>query len=173
MMRLYIAGPDVFHPQAQQLGEGKKALCAEFGFEGVFPFDNGVEITGENSFREGVAIYQGNCHLMEGCQLMIANMTPFRGIGMDNGTAFEMGYMQARGARLFGYTLCEALYEARANTANAGRDADGMAVEGFEMVDNLMMVGALEAPVVIVPADPMSVPAHLEAFKQVLASIRQ
>ena len=37
---IYLAGPDVFLPNAIEVGKKKKAICEEFGFEGLFPADN-------------------------------------------------------------------------------------------------------------------------------------
>src|SRR5690606_8586836 len=39
---LYLAGPDVFRPDARERGRELKALCAEFGIEGLFPLDQEV-----------------------------------------------------------------------------------------------------------------------------------
>ena len=33
---LYLAGPDVFHPDAAGLGRAKQALCAAYGFRGLY-----------------------------------------------------------------------------------------------------------------------------------------
>jgi nucleoside 2-deoxyribosyltransferase len=35
--------------------------------------------------------------MMQQCDLAIAQLTPFRGVSMDVGTAVELGYMHARG----------------------------------------------------------------------------
>ena len=43
-MRVYLAGPDVFHPDAVTLGQRKKELCAQFGLVGVFPLDNDLDL---------------------------------------------------------------------------------------------------------------------------------
>ena len=37
--RIYLAGPEVFLPDAQAMGARKAALCAAHGLEGVFPLD--------------------------------------------------------------------------------------------------------------------------------------
>ena len=50
---------------------------------------------------------------MDGVDLVIANMTPFRGPSMDVGTAVELGYSFARGLPVFGYTNIVDDYEAR------------------------------------------------------------
>jgi nucleoside 2-deoxyribosyltransferase len=41
-LKVYLAGPEVFLPDAIAIGNKKKRLCTEFGFEGLFPFDNEV-----------------------------------------------------------------------------------------------------------------------------------
>ena len=41
--RVYLAGPDVFLPDALAVGEAKKRLCADHGLEGVFPLDNPID----------------------------------------------------------------------------------------------------------------------------------
>ena len=39
-LRAYLAGPEVFLPEAVAIGQRKKQLCAKYGFEGLYPFDN-------------------------------------------------------------------------------------------------------------------------------------
>jgi nucleoside 2-deoxyribosyltransferase len=38
-MRIYLAGPDVFYPDALARSEAMKAACARHGMLGVFPLD--------------------------------------------------------------------------------------------------------------------------------------
>ncbi|MBF3251460.1 hypothetical protein HKW75_19835, partial [Pseudomonas aeruginosa] len=42
MTAIYLAGPDVFRPDAEAHGETLKALCAEFGFVGLYPLDHAL-----------------------------------------------------------------------------------------------------------------------------------
>ena len=42
VLKIYLAGPEVFLPHAIEIGQRKKALCRQYGFEGLFPFDNEV-----------------------------------------------------------------------------------------------------------------------------------
>src|SRR5437763_51598 len=87
--RIYLAGPDVFLPDATEAGERKKAICAELGLEGVFPLD--AEIGAEDGERRELAlrISAANEGLIRSCQAVVANMTPFRGPSADVGTAYE------------------------------------------------------------------------------------
>ena len=41
---------------------------------------------------------------MQGCDVMIVNLTPFRGPSADVGSAYEMGFMRALGRTIFAYT---------------------------------------------------------------------
>ena len=96
--RVYLAGPEVFFPDTVEQGAEKKRLCAEDGFEGVYPLDNIIDGV-EHLPRQELArrISHGNERLIRSCDLLIANCTPFRSIAMDVGTSFEIGFMQALG----------------------------------------------------------------------------
>lgn len=103
---IYLAGPDVFRPTAKALGAAKKKLCSEFGYSGLFPLDNELNLEHLAPFNAGIEIYHANIALMNQADCIIANMTPFRGAGMDQGTAFEMGYMAAQ-QNLCGVIRCQ------------------------------------------------------------------
>lgn len=151
---VYLAGPEVFLRDAAAIGEAKKAICARHGLTGLFPLDTALEIGGMEPRRAGLAISQANEDLMHRADLIIANITPFRGPGMDPGTAFEIGFMRARGRPIFCYTTSDLLHAERAArwagpTARERRgegieDADGLLIENFGMVENLMIDGAVE-----------------------------
>jgi nucleoside 2-deoxyribosyltransferase len=152
-IRIYLAGPDVFLPDfGKTVFDAKKAMCRQFGFEGVSPMDGAPDLAGLEPFAQGLAIYRANLAHMDSCEGVIANMTPFRGISMDAGTAFEMGYMAAQGKFVLGYTHVTEPYAERSERYDrAGtRDridhyASGTSIERFDMADNLMMVGAVYA----------------------------
>ena len=136
--RVYLAGPEVFLPDAKEVGRRKVAICAEHGLIGIFPLDAEVDVANLSPFDAGCAISAANEALMRTCDTIIANMTPFRGPSMDVGTAFEMGFMRALEKPVFGYTNDPRPYADRAAP-------DGMIVEDFAMIDNLMLHGAVEA----------------------------
>ncbi len=58
MLTVYLAGPEVFLPDAIELGERKKRLCRAYGFEGLYPLDN--EITPASGERIDRLIYRAN-----------------------------------------------------------------------------------------------------------------
>ncbi len=154
--RIYLAGPDVFVRDTNELGEAKKAICAAHDFVGMFPLDKVLDLAGLTPVEAGLKISQANEALMLTCDLIIANMTPFQGPGMDGGTAFEMGFMRALGRPVLGYTNDGRLFAERLRVfagdglrrtvrPEGDEDGDGMLIEDFAMVDNLMMHGAVLA----------------------------
>ncbi|MFM7424381.1 MAG: nucleoside 2-deoxyribosyltransferase [Elainella sp.] len=142
-MHLYLAGPDVFLPNPLSMARLKQEICQTYGFVGEFPFDPTLDLASLSPYDQGIAIYKSNIALMNRCDLIVANMTPFRGPSMDVGTAFEIGYMAAQGKPVYGYTNDGRLYVDRVTAASPGLDADGLSIEAFAMADNLMMEGAI------------------------------
>ena len=43
-MKIYLAGPDVFLPDAVDIGRRKAEICARHGVTGLYPLDNAVEL---------------------------------------------------------------------------------------------------------------------------------
>jgi len=163
-MRVYLAGPDVFFPNAIEIGEVKKQICAQYGFEGVFPLeaDFSALFDLEDSAEQGHKSFDLVVELMDNCDLVIANLTPFRGPSMDVGTAVEVGYMYGCSKPVFGYTNISADYAERVNP-------DGLMVESFGLVDNLMVEGPIyRTGVVVVRADipPDDIYTSLEGFTE-------
>lgn len=150
-MKIYLAGPDAFLTDAVAIGRRKKELCAAYGFEGLFPFDN--EITASEA---GVPIdrliYRANAGIIRRADLGICNLTPFRGPSADAGTVFELGMLVGLGKQVFGYTNDPDDYLDRTKrdpavkrdaAAKTWRDANGMSIEDFGNADNLMIDNAL------------------------------
>lgn len=70
-MQIYLAGPDVFRPDALCWAEEGRRLCAALGYTALIPLD-GVETT-------AVGIYQANIALINSVDAVLANLNPFRG----------------------------------------------------------------------------------------------
>ena len=82
-LKVYLAGPDVFLPDAVSRGRQKKELCAHCGFEGLFSFDN--EISGDRfGTRVDLLIYRANVAMIHEADLGIFNLTPFRGSSAES-----------------------------------------------------------------------------------------
>src|SRR4051812_9394558 len=103
MLKVYLAGPEVFLPDAIELGARKKRLCSSYGFEGLFPLDNEIaqEFSAERIDR---LIYRANERMIRHADFGICNLTPFRGVSADPGTVFEVGMLAGLGKRIFAYT---------------------------------------------------------------------
>ena len=130
MKKIYLAGFDVFAPDARQRGAQMKMLCAGRGCIGLYPLDNEAACAAD--------IFAGNCGLIDQADAVIANPNPFRGQEPDSGTCFEVGYAFAKGKPVFAYVS-----DARAMREKLGeRDADGFAVENFGLPLNLMLSSA-------------------------------
>jgi nucleoside 2-deoxyribosyltransferase len=149
--RIYLAGPEVFLPDALAMGARKAALCAAHGLEGVFPLDAALDLAGLAKPEQARRISGANEGLMRSCAGLIANLTPFRGVSMDAGTAFEVGFMRALGRPVLGYTNVVADYRARAEVYRSAPpplpdfDHPDAEIEDFDGAENLMIEVAIIA----------------------------
>lgn len=147
--RIYLAGPEVFLPDAEDIGRRKSTLADAMGFEGVFPLDASLDLSGLTKLEQARRISNANEALMRNCDLLIANLTPFRGASMDSGTAFEVGFMRALGRPVFGYTNATADYDLRAKAWRTKGIPDGdfdgpdVDIEDFGLAENLMIAIAI------------------------------
>ena len=148
-MKIYLAGPDVFLPDAIEIGRRKAAICARHGLRGLYPLDNAVDLSAADA---SLAIFKGNEAMMDAADAIIANLTPFRGPSADSGTVYELGYMAGRGKFCLAYSNDPTSYRDRVarlfdvTTSADGRlvDPEGLTVEDFGWPDNLMMIHALD-----------------------------
>ena len=109
-MIIYLAGPDVFLPDALSVGQRKQEICRRHGLTGLYPLDNTVDLaTRESSLQ----IFKGNEAMMDAADAIIANLTPFRGPGADAGTVYELGYMAGRGKLCLAYSNDPTIYAER------------------------------------------------------------
>lgn len=149
--RIYLAGPDVFRPDAPALFAQLKAQCAALGLEGVAPTDTQVDThPGRGLDDDALAqrIYDGNIALLRQADGVAANLQAFRGLEPDSGTVFEVGYAIALGKPVVAYHVPQESYAARVSAAmacvrDAGgvvrEQASGMEVEGRGQRLNLMI----------------------------------
>lgn len=170
-MKIYLAGPDVFLPDAVEIGRQKAAICAAHGLTGLYPLDNAIDLTAADASRQ---IFCGNEAMMDAADAIIANLTPFRGAGADPGTVYELGYMAGRRKFCLAYSNDGTTYVDRVSrfmhlTSEDGLvDAQGLTVEDFGLIDNLMMIHALELhgyPLVTPAEPPADVWHDLAAFE--------
>ncbi|MEI2301259.1 nucleoside 2-deoxyribosyltransferase [Ensifer sp. MJa1] len=181
-VKVYLAGPEVFLANAVEIQMEKAALARAAGFTPLVPGD--LEIPPARTKHErGLAIYAVDEGMMLASDMIIANLTPFRGISADVGTVFELGFMCGRGKHVYAYTnTSRSYYERILNDHYRGAAAlrpdgrmagpDGLSIEDFDMADNLMLDGGVlkrEGTLVqreVPEADRLT---DLRAFKECLA----
>ena len=164
--RVYLAGPDVFRPDAADHGRRLVALCAEHGFEGVFPLAESLP-AGLPPQELARHIFGANIAHITACDAVVANLDFFRGPEPDSGTCFEVGYAVALGKPVVGYlpdpgSFAERMARRFPHLVGTGlKDAAGWELEEFGLPLNLM----LGVPCEVVVGDAG---AALQALRQVL-----
>jgi len=137
--RVYLAGPEVFHPHHARIFAEREAMCQQYDLKALVPLDNKAVTA--------IEIYRANVRLLDRCDAVIANITPFRGPHCDVGTAWEIGYAVARRKPIFGFSeSSESLLHRAAGDRQKSRvklDDIGMLVEDFGLRENLMIVMSL------------------------------
>jgi nucleoside 2-deoxyribosyltransferase len=178
--RIYLAGPEVFLPNAREVGAEKRRVAADAGFEGIFPLDNALDLAGLDKVEQARRISLANEGLMRSCAALVANLTPFRGVSMDAGTAFEVGFMRALGRPVAGYTNARDDYRDRSHTFRTGTahhfDADRphIEIEDFGLAENLMIEIAIAESGCTVVRNPVAAGAEmadLTGFRRSLAEL--
>src|SRR5437899_958258 len=96
-MKIYLAGPDIFRPDATAWAESARALCRQYGFDPLLPCDHS-ETEPAKIFEANLDLIRkaqivcANLDLIRKAQIVCANLDTFRGSEPDSGTAFEFGY---------------------------------------------------------------------------------
>jgi nucleoside 2-deoxyribosyltransferase len=147
---IYLAGPDVFMPDAAVRYASMERHCAALGLVGVRPSDGAAGDGACAGTALAQRIYEGNVALIRRCDAVVANLAPFRGhVEPDSGTVFEVGVAIALGKPVAAYlpqpSMSYAERVARhfpTRTDASGTlwdDAHGCWVEGFGEPLNLML----------------------------------
>ena len=160
-MKIYLAGPDVFRPDALTWAEEAHALIVRHGHYALIPSDNN-ETSAEGIFRS-------NIEMISEADAVIANLNPFRGCEPDSGTCFEIGCATALGKQVIAYLadtrpqldkLAEFYGGTLARREGRAVDPDGLTIENFELPVNLMLgiscqivQGGLEDAVLALPVE--------------------
>lgn len=151
-IKAYMAGPDVFLPNAQEKADEVRALCLQYGVESLIPADNnelGNESESLSEEAQSLRIFKKNVALIDRADLVLANLEPFRGPSADVGTVWEIGYAFAQGKRVFAYSSMASHYLHRVSPRKPVHAADwvdqeGMLIENFGLFDNLMIHYSLD-----------------------------
>jgi nucleoside 2-deoxyribosyltransferase len=144
MPRVYLAGPGVFRPDAASFGQMLHEKCSRAGLDGCYPLDARVAVG--TPIETARAIYHANVALIDSAAAMIADISPFRGPYMDQGTAWEIGYGIAKGLPVYAWStdfseLLRRTQRHRGSHVQNGRAVDekGWAIEDFGLIENLMI----------------------------------
>ncbi|WP_341990625.1 nucleoside 2-deoxyribosyltransferase [Azorhizobium sp. AG788] len=136
MARVYLAGPEVFRPDAVAEGLRLQALCAAHGLEGLYPLDGGAP-------DDSATVIRQRCQAgIARVDAVVANISPFRGTHMDPGTAWEIGFAEARGLPVFLWSNDVRALKERVGGVHGPdglRDQDGHMLEDFDQPENLMI----------------------------------
>jgi len=137
-MKVYLAGFDVFRPDAIERGAYLKRLCNKHGLEGLYPMDNAIPdgLSGPAAARW---IAEQNMTMVRSCDAVLANLSNFRGAEPDSGTAFEMGVAVALGKPVWAYFNEKAPLREQIATDSLGLCSEGYFVEDFGLPKNLML----------------------------------
>jgi len=142
MKKIYIAGPDVFEKNSLEIGKEYVALCKKYGFLGLYPLDNVVDFSQEKH-KIAQDIYEANVAMIDSADIIIANLSSFRGKESDSGTIWECGYAFARGKKVFGYLDREGNYIDQFDMLSF--DKKGRFIEDFDYPVNLMIASSCDA----------------------------
>jgi len=177
-IKAYLAGPDVFLPDAVAHAGRKVAICARHGIEGRPPLNEDLDpLHGLSDEDAWAAIYRKDIAMMEACDVIIANLTPFRGVSADGGTLIEVGWFLGRGRPVFGYSNSATPFAERCRQHTLARPdpVPGLNVEGFGLPDNLMIPGAAlqgGGHMIVLPEDGRDRPFEaLDVFEACVALV--
>lgn len=127
MKKVYIAGPWVFRQDVKEHAEYLRRTCLSYGFEALLPVDF--------ESNDHLDIKINNQELIRESDYVIADCTPFRGVSMDVGTAYEVGYTEALDKIVCLWSSDKRLYEDRI----WGNYMDEFTIEPFKLKENIMI----------------------------------
>jgi len=137
MLKIYLAGPDVFRLNAVTVLQAKKEKLEALGYEVLTPLDNTPEQP------SALQIANANLEMIHDCDIILADVQPFRGTEPDSGTVLEIGFALALGKAVCTYNNPKASYKKRLESwdENLGETLGGLEFvpEAFGLKQNLMI----------------------------------
>ena len=147
-MKVYLAGFDVFRPDADAAFADLCAEARRLGLTPLAPSDCEPAPAGASPGETAAHIFRCNLAKLHEADAVIANLAPFRGDEPDSGTVFEVGFAVARQIPVVGYGLMPGSYADRVKSSRPCERVDGgqlreaasgMLVEDFGLPLNLML----------------------------------
>lgn len=139
MIKAYLAGPGIFRKDATERYAAFQAICLNYGIIALSPLDNQYP-EAETPREKAHAIFRADRAQMDACDIVIADMSEFRGPSMDVGTAFEIGYCYAQGKTIYGYSSNLDPYTTKVHHHGIDPEANNETIEDFGLTDNLMVI---------------------------------
>lgn len=178
---IYLAGPDLWFPDARDHDRRRKALCEAAGFEGVSPLDAEVSDT-EASELLAREVYADTAARIRRADALIANLTPWRGPGADASTAFAAGFASGLNKPVFAYMnltsedegdyrgRVEMMLGAAPDGEGIWRDGWNCEVEDFGLPETMMLWAEARRFFVVVTPDPIG---ELTGLELALEAVRE
>lgn len=170
---VYLAGADRYYPDADALIARKRALCTAAGLSARLAGDD-VTLSPQAGELQAREAYAGALANLRASDLLVANLTPWRGPGCEPATAFEAGFASALGKPVLAYlniedeedadyrSRVEAWLGALPDASGVWRDANGCAVEDFDLPESPLLWAEARRLFVIVTPDPLGDVTGLE-----------
>lgn len=150
-LKVYTAGPHVFWPKSKQedFYSVVEELSTRYNFEALVPKDGDVTLPdGEegNVAKLAMLIYHKNIEDIKQADVIIADITSFRGPSADSGTTYEVGYARALNKPVLMWTDdwqtakgVKVPLDYSTKVHLMGYEDDGNYIEQFGLADNLMI----------------------------------
>lgn len=146
-LKIYFAGPNVFHPDAKEMELKIEEYCDSLGITALIPGDSGIDWSNADKKAIAKQIFDINVDHLNNCDAVIANVIPFRGACVDDGTAWEIGFAHALNKPVLTYGFGDELTgDVIASVSgvhpgfrNPRRDREGYLIEEFGLQNNLMI----------------------------------
>ena len=164
---VYLSGPDQWAPDAPDLMDRKRRLVEAAGLTALDGRPRSA-IDTDNAEVAAREIYADALARLRQADAVIANLTPWRGVGCDPQTAFEAGFASALGKPVFAYmnvmgedeaelrARVDMLFGAQISPDGVWRDSDGAEIEDFGLPESLMLWAEARRLYVVVSPDPLA-----------------
>lgn len=156
MRKIYMAGPDIFRVGWPELAVKIMNTCTSWGFEAILPIPANqsldrpdvIGITVPGKPKDAKPIFTSCLNMIQSCDAVVADITPFRGDEPDSGTVFEIATAYALGKPVVAYTRDTRLTHERHLHNGSKTDCGGLVcrsgflVEQFDLPCNVMVAQA-------------------------------
>lgn len=145
-IKIYFAGPNVFHLRAKEIEREIEAYCKTVDVIPLIPGDSGIDWSASPD-KIANDIFEINVDHLKNCDAIVANVSPFRGACIDDGTAWEIGFAYALNKPIATYSSTdkrtgEIIIEQSGLSKEHNsprRDKDNFLIEEFGFHSNLMI----------------------------------